>query len=280
MDSSTTQSFAGRTPRDARNGAERAELRAPSRLLWLAEYRSIYEFGFALAAMPLLLAAPRGDGHPVLVLPGFLAGDLSTEPLRRYLKALGYDANGWDNGRNLGGVTRMRHALRRRLTAIYEREGRKVSIVGWSLGGIYARMLALDAPEMTRSVVTLGSPFSRDPNASNVSGIYEAVSGEGRSVEEKMSRTLFAHAFDRIAGDLDVPSTSIYSKLDGVVNWRACLVRENEQSENVEVLGASHIGLGVNAAVLWAVADRLAQAPGSFVPFARRGPFALAYGRP
>jgi hypothetical protein len=141
-------------------------------------------------------------------------------------------------------------------------------------------MLALDAPELTRSVVTLGSPFSRDPNASNVSRLYEVVSGEGRTVEEKMSRALFAHAYDRIAGDLAVPATSIYSKLDGVVSWRACLVRENERAENIEVLGASHVGLGVNAAVLWAIADRLAQRPGEFVPFQRGGPFAPAYGRP
>jgi hypothetical protein len=258
--------------------AGRPNLRPPSRLLWLAEYRALYEFGFSLAAARLLLRAPRGEG-PVLVLPGFLASDVSTEPLRRYLKALGYDAYGWDNGRNLGGVTRMRHALRRRLTSIYERTGRRVAIVGWSLGGIYARMLALDAPEMTRSVITLGSPLSRDPNSSNVSGLYEAVTGEGRSVEEKMARGLFAHAYDRIAGDLEVPATSIYSKLDGVVNWRACLVRENERAENIEVLGASHVGLGVNAAVLWAVADRLAQRPGEFVPFAPAGPFAIAYGR-
>jgi hypothetical protein len=280
MDISSSQTFAGSPGRFSETkGAGDVRMRAPSRLLWLAEYRSIYELGFSLAATPLLLTAPRGDGHPVLVLPGFLATDRSTDPLRRYLKALGYDAGGWENGRNTGGVTRMRHALRRRLAAMYEGTGRKVSIVGWSLGGIYARMLALDAPEMTRSVITLGSPFSRDPIASNVSTIYEAVSGEGRSVEEKMSKKLFAHAFDRIAGDLEVPSTSIYSKLDGVVNWRACLVRENERSENVEVLGASHVGLGVNAAVLWAVADRLAQAPDQFERFKRGGPFGLAYGR-
>jgi pimeloyl-ACP methyl ester carboxylesterase len=247
--------------------------------MWLAEYRALYELGFSLATSPLLLQAPRGEG-PVLVLPGFLASDASTEPLRRYLKALGYDAHGWASGRNLGGVTRMRHQLRRRLNEIYERSGQPVAIVGWSLGGIYARMLALDAPELTRSVVTLGSPFSRDPNASNVSRLYEVVSGEGRTVEEKMARALFAHAYDRIAGDLEVPATSIYSKLDGVVNWRACLVRENERAENIEVLGASHVGLGVNAAVLWAIADRLAQRPGEFVRFQRGGPFAPAYGRP
>jgi pimeloyl-ACP methyl ester carboxylesterase len=280
MPTTSRPRYAGTPGRFSRNASSPAELRAPSRLLWLAEYRSLYEFGFSLALAPLLLTAPKGDGHPVLVLPGFLASDLSTEPLRRYLKALGYDAFGWDNGRNLGGVSRMRHALRRRLAALYERAGRKVSIVGWSLGGIYARMLALDAPEMTRSVISMGSPFSRDPNASNVTAIYEAVTGEGPSVEEKMERTLFAHAFDRIAGDLAVPATSIYSKLDGVVNWRACLLRENERTENIEVLAASHVGLGVNAAVVWAVADRLAQPQDQFKPFARGGPFALAYGRP
>jgi pimeloyl-ACP methyl ester carboxylesterase len=248
--------------------------------LWLAESRSLYELGFSLLAAPLLLSAPAGDGHPVLVLPGFLASDLSTEPMRRYLARLGYDAYAWDLGRNFGGVTRMRHALRRRLESIHAATGRKVSIIGWSLGGIYARMLALDEPDAVRSVITLGSPFSRDPDASNVSDVYEAVSGERRSDEERRARTVFAHAFDRIGGDLAMPSTSIYSKLDGIVDWRASVLRENGTTENIEVLGASHVGLGVNAAVLWATADRLAQPDGTFAPFGRGGPFALAYGRP
>jgi pimeloyl-ACP methyl ester carboxylesterase len=263
-----------------RSRAPRKRFRPPSRLLWLAEYRSVYELGFSLLAAPLLLGAPAGDGHPVLVLPGFLASDLSTEPLRRYLARLGYDAYAWDLGRNFGGVMRMRHTLRRRLASIHAATGRKVSIVGWSLGGIYARMLALDEADAVRSVITLGTPFSRDPDASNVSAVYEAVSGERRSDEERRARTVFAHAFDRIGGDLAVPSTSIYSKLDGVVDWRASLLRENGRTENIEVFGASHVGLGVNAAVLWATADRLAQPEGTFAPFGRGGPFALAYARP
>ena len=261
------------------NGKIRSHLKPPSRLLWLTEWRSIYELGFSLAAAPLLLTAAPGDGHPILVLPGFLASDLSTEPMRRYLQRLGYDPYPWDLGRNLGGVARMRHELRWRLTTIHERTGRKVSVVGWSLGGIYARMLALDEPDAVRSVITLGSPFTRDPNASNVSGLYHTVTGEGPTVEERMARALFAHAFDMIAGDLSVPATSIYSKLDGVVNWRACLLQKTEHSENIEVLGASHVGLGANAAVLWAIADRLALPEGSFTPFVPSGPFILGYGR-
>jgi hypothetical protein len=248
-------------------------LRPPSKLLWLAEYRALWEFGFSLAAAPLLLSAPRGDGHPVLVLPGFLVSDISTTLLRRYLKLLGYETHGWELGRNLGGIERMRSKLRERLQQIYSTSGRKVSVVGWSLGGVYARDLALARPDAVRSVVTLGSPFSRSPHASNISDVYEFVSGEGPWHEG-------AHEFDAIANDLPMPSTSIWSKVDGVVSWKSSVLKPNARTENIEVIGASHIGLGANAAVLWAVADRLAQREGSYEPFARGGPFAIAYGAP
>ncbi len=128
----------------------------------LAEVRGIFEFNASVLLSPLLMRAPRGDGHPVLTLPGFLASDLSMAPMRRYLKELGYDAYAWKMGRNTGGVSRMRAALRDRLAEIHAATGRKVSIVGWSLGGVYARDLALQAPEMVRYVVTLGSPFAGD----------------------------------------------------------------------------------------------------------------------
>jgi pimeloyl-ACP methyl ester carboxylesterase len=257
----------------------RSEFKPPSRLLWLGEPRSLYELGFSLVAAPLLLGAPRGDGHPVLVLPGFLASDLSTEGVRTYLKLLGYRTFAWNLGRNLGGVRRMREALRARLREIHEQTGRSVSLIGWSLGGVYARLLAVEEPELVRSVITYGSPFTRDPRASNVSDLYAAVTGEGPTREERVARTLFPHEFDQVAADIAVPSSSIYSKLDGVVDWRASLLRPNERTENIEVIGASHIGLGVNAAVLWATADRLAQPEGTFAKFRPGGPFALGYGR-
>ncbi len=253
-------------------------LEPPSRLLWFAEARSLGELGLTLASAPLLLGGPRGDGHPVLALPGLLASDLSTHLLRRFLSLMGYDARAWKLGRNVGGIDRMRATLCDRVESIRNETGRKVSLIGWSLGGIYARLLAHDCPDWVRSVITLGSPFTRNPNASNVSDVYELLSGEGPSREERTARRLDPHEFDRIADDLSVPSSSIFTKLDGIVNWRASLLRANERSENIEVIGASHIGLGVNPAVLWAIADRLAQREGEFVPFARGGPFALAYG--
>ncbi|HEY0394855.1 MAG TPA: alpha/beta hydrolase [Candidatus Elarobacter sp.] len=253
--------------------ADRRGLRPPSKLMWLAEYRSLWELGFSLAATPLLMTAPRGDGHPVLVLPGFLVSDISTTALRRYLSALGYDTYGWELGRNFGGIQRMRTKLRARLAEIHAKTGKKVSLVGWSLGGVYARDLALAMPAAVRSVITLGSPFSRSENASNISDIYEFVSGEG-----PWDKDGTRHEFDAIREALPVPATSIWSKTDGIVTWRASVLKADARSENIEVIGASHIGLGGNAAVLWAVADRLAQPDGEFIPFVRGGPFAIAYG--
>src|ERR1700678_4029835 len=245
-------------------------LRPPALGLMLAEVRGIFEFNASLLLSPLLLRAPRGDGHPVLTLPGFLASDLSMAPMRRYLRELGYDTYAWQMGRNTGGVSRMRASLRDRLAEIHAATGRKVSLVGWSLGGVYARDLALQSPDMVRCVVTLGSPFAGDVRATNATRLYEAMSGEAVQQDSELRKA--------IAGDLPVPTTSIYSRTDGIVNWRTCLLRPSDTAENIEVHLASHTGLGVNAAALWAVADRLAHAEGQFSQFDRSGPFAIAYG--
>ncbi len=246
--------------------------RPPALALMLAEVRGIFEFNTSLLLSPLLMRAPRGDGHPVLALPGFLASDLSMAPLRRYLGRLGYDTYAWQMGRNTGGVSRMRGALRDRLASIHAATGRKVTIVGWSLGGIYARDLALQAPDLVRYVVTLGSPFAGDVRATNATRLYEALSGEAVDDNSELRQA--------ISGDLPVPTTSIFSRTDGIVNWRTCLLRPSDTAENIEVYLASHIGLGVNSAALWAIADRLAQTEGEFSQFDRSGPFAIAYAPP
>jgi pimeloyl-ACP methyl ester carboxylesterase len=247
-------------------------LQPPGLGLLLAEVRGIFEFNASVLFSPLLMRAPKGDGHPVLALPGFLASDLSMAPMRRYLSELGYDTYAWRMGRNTGGIARMRAALRDRLAEIHAASGRKVSVVGWSLGGVYARDLALQAPDMVRSVVTLGSPFANDVRATNATRLYEALSGEGVEDNPELRAA--------ISGDLPVPVTSIYSRSDGIVNWRTCLLRPSDTAENIEVYLASHVGLGVNPAALWAVADRLAQAEGEFKQFDRSGPFAIAYAAP
>ena len=238
----------------------------------LAEARGIFEFNASLMLSPLLMRAPRGDGHPVLALPGFLASDLSMAPMRRYLRELGYDTYAWNMGRNFGGCRSMRAALRERLAEIHDATGRKVSVVGWSLGGVYARDLALQSPDMVRSVMTLGSPFANDVRATNATQLYEVLSGEGVDDNPELRAA--------IAGDMPVPATSIYSRTDGIVNWHTSLLRPSATAENIEVHLASHIGLGVNPAALWAVADRLAQPEGEFRQFDRSGPFAIAYAPP
>jgi pimeloyl-ACP methyl ester carboxylesterase len=257
---------------DGDEGPAPRSLRPPGLGLLLAEMRGIFELNASLIMSPFLLRAPRGDGHPVLALPGFLASDLSMAPLRRYLTELGYDAHAWQMGRNFGGLLKMRAALRERLAAIHATTGRKVSLIGWSLGGVYARDLALHAPELVRYVMTLGSPFANDVRATNATKLYEALSGETVGDEPEF--------LEAIAGDLPMPATSIYSRADGVVNWRTCLLRPSATAENIEVYLASHVGLGVNPAVLWAVADRLSQHEGQFSQFDRSGPFAIAYAPP
>jgi pimeloyl-ACP methyl ester carboxylesterase len=257
---------------DGHPSPDTGRLRPPGLGLLLAEARGIFEFNASVLLSPLLLRAPRGDGHPVLTLPGFLASDLSMAPMRHYLGELGHATAAWRMGRNIGGIARMRSLLLDRLAEINRDTARKVSIVGWSLGGVYARDLALQAPELVRDVVTLGSPFANDVRATNATRLYEALTGETAEAYPELRAA--------ISGDLPVPTTSIYSRADGIVNWQTCQLRPSDTAENIEIHLASHVGLGVNPAALWAVADRLAQAEGQFKQFDRSGPFAIAYAPP
>lgn len=150
MDSAQTLSSAGR----------RNAIAPPSKLLWAREALAWPEICVYVAAMPWWGLAPRGDGHPVLVLPGLMQSDLSTRPLRRFLRARGYDASGWGLGSNTGRSGLVDESLLRRLRMLHKRHGRKVSLIGWSMGGLFARDLARQAPESARQVITLGSPFT------------------------------------------------------------------------------------------------------------------------
>ena len=236
-------------------------LRPPSRALLAAEgIRAMWEFGASLASLPILHSAPRGDGHSVLIFPGLIADDLSTEPLRRYLRAQGYDPHGWGLSRNLGPRPGVLDACRERIRDLRQKSGRKISLIGWSLGGIYAREMAKEMPRDVRCVITLGTPFRGSPRATNAWHVYEMASGETVDTIDR----------EQLERSPPVPTTSIYSRTDGVVAWQCSVERERRQVENIEV-EASHIGLGVHPAVLYAIADRLAQPEGAWQPFDRNG---------
>ncbi len=243
---------------------------APSKLLLLLEGRAVSELGALYALWPLLRLAPRGDGHPVMVLPGMGAGDFSTRPLRRFLRSCGYRTHGWKAGRNTGSE-HIAGALMRRLRHLRERSAQPVSLIGWSLGGYYARELAKRMPDDVRQVITLGTPFAAPAHASNVWRLYEWLSG--RTAQDDAERLDFLRA------PRPVPFTSIYSRSDGIVAWRGCLEKPGPRSENIEIRG-SHFGLGHNPLALYAIADRLAQPEGRWSPFERSGMRALFYPDP
>jgi pimeloyl-ACP methyl ester carboxylesterase len=237
------------------------QLKAPNALLLAMEARAPWEFGATLAAWPLLKNAPVGDGHAVIVFPGLGAGDLSTVPLRNFLSGQGYDTYGWDLGRNMGPREGVLQKSIDRIGDIVKATGRRVSLVGWSLGGIYAREFAKALPDFVRSVVTLGTPFSGDPKATNAWWYYEYVSGH------KLNDP---HLLAQLKQPPSLPTTSIYSRTDGVVAWQLSHQTPGKLAENIEVV-ASHVGIGLNPAALYAVADRLSQPEGKWRSFDRSG---------
>ena len=233
----------------------------PGLRLFLTEPgRALGEYGAMLAGSPVLLAAPHGDGHAVLVLPGLLAEDASTLTLRTFLRTRGYDVHGWSLGRNVGPTPKVREGMTRLLHELSERRGAPVSIVGWSLGGIFARELARAHPALVRQVITLGSPFRlADPRDSRAHSAFQRYSRLHADPQTLPSRAA-------LGKPILVPSTAIYSRLDGIVPWQACVEVPGPLSESVAVY-SSHLGLGHNPAALWVVADRLAQRAGEWRPF-------------
>ena len=249
-----------------------AKAHPPSKLLALAEpSRALGELASFYALRPLLSMLPRGDGHGVLVLPGFLAGDYSTLPLRNLLRQLGYDAVGWKLGRNVHVDNERVEAMMACVDELYERTGRKVSIVGWSLGGVFARELAKQAPDKVRLVITLGSPISDNRNFTNARPLFEAING-------KKPQPMRTGKFRKLGEAPPVPTTSILTKSDGIVHWRGSVQHGAGAVENIQVF-ASHCGLGVNPSAIYAIADRLAQAEGEWQPFAPKGLASLAFPR-
>ncbi len=246
-------------------GAFDGQIDSPSWSLFGSEpVRAAIEYvGFHLMSTREL---PGGDGHPVVIFPGLGADHHSIAPLKAFCARRGYDAYDWGRGFNTGPQgdgTAWLDGLADDVRRMVAKNGQRMTLIGWSLGGIYARELAKILGGNVRQVITLGSPFSGDPEHTNVAWVYRLLNRKRALIDETLQ--------SRLSTAPDVPTTSIYTRNDGIVAWQACLQRAAVGPvENIEVAG-SHIGLCWNRDVLGIVANRLAQAEGAWRPYRAAG---------
>jgi esterase/lipase len=206
---------------------------------------------------------PVGDGHPVVVYPGLGGGALTTSHLRTFLKQSGFAVHDWEGGVNTGpeGVFDdwLGH-LDDRVRDLHRAHGRKVSLIGWSLGGVYAREIAKRCPDAVRQVITLGTPFAALAHGNHAGTVFKLLNRDKAHLPPDLEA--------RLKQCPPVPTTSVYSKTDGIVSWRGCIEKKSARAENVEV-SASHLGMVSHPEVLRVIADRLGQPEGRWRPLKR-----------
>jgi pimeloyl-ACP methyl ester carboxylesterase len=225
-----------------RQGICVSEIRPPHPILGLLEGRVVAETGRLLLTLPLLrLHAPRGQGEPVMVLPGFMADDRSTTLLRDFLKAIGYRVYPWQLGINRKPMLELLPELHRLVADITAESGQKVRLVGWSRGGMLSREIARDRPDLVEKVITIGSPVKGGTTASSIGKLVQQTTGMTPAQMASIAR-------ERGRTPINVPVRAIYSKTDGVVAWKACIDEDTADIEHHEVEG-SHVGLGSNVEV-------------------------------
>jgi pimeloyl-ACP methyl ester carboxylesterase len=224
-------------------------------------FRSACEMAALPFALPALRNAPRGDGHSVMIIPGFTADDHSTSSLRHYLDALGYKVHGWSLGVNHGVRENLFYSALERIEALCQEDGESITLIGQSLGGIYARELA-KVSDHVRQTICLGSPVdARRGNGSRLSALYDLINPRDESIDNDAITRQIAEA-------PPVPCSMIYSHDDGIVHWQTCMQQEPNiaASENIRVYG-SHSGMGFNPAIYYVLANRLSQAEDDWRPF-------------
>lgn len=235
------------------------------------EPRAIFEWQSFYALRPLLKTLKKGDGHPVIVFPGFGGSDRSTKPLRGLLSSLGYQVHGWGLGSNVIFNDELEAEMVALVEEVAKQSDQKVSLVGWSLGGLYAREIAKICPESVRGVITMGSPISGRARHSNAQSLFQALNGEPSKHDRVRQHSLHEAP--------PVPTTSVYSKTDGIVAWEGSVQKTGNQIDNIQV-PASHLGFGVNPLVMVVLADRLALPENQWRPFDRSGLKSLIFKQP
>ena len=243
-------------------------------LLALEPMRASLELLASVGVGPLLRYLPRGDGHPVLVLSAFGASDAATRPLRRRLRSIGYFVYGSNTGR-MTGETGTLDRIAARLLEITAKHGAPVSIIGWSLGGMYARELARSHRTSVRQLILLGSPFRFRAHLGDRSLLSNLLGPAKIAKLELGDLRLDEHQRPAI----DVPVTCVYSRTDGIVSWPACAESQGPRRENIEITG-SHLGMTNNPAALIAIVDRLAQPVAHWKKFASPPAISWLYPTP
>ncbi|MEP6792140.1 MAG: alpha/beta hydrolase [Ramlibacter sp.] len=204
-------------------------------------------------------AVPVGDGHPVIVYPGLGGGAITTSHLRSFLNRSGFEVSDWGGGVNTGPDGLFDDWLQGLVRKVRDTQaaqgGRKVSLVGWSLGGVYAREIAKAAPDAVRQVITLGTPFASLGRANHAGVVFKLLNGDSSQLTPELQA--------RLAECPPVPTTSVFSKTDGIVSWRGCIEKRSDRSESIEV-GASHLGMVTHPDVLRVLVNRLAQPDGKW----------------
>ncbi|MGB7183241.1 MAG: alpha/beta fold hydrolase [Burkholderiaceae bacterium] len=232
--------------------------RPPPRLLLTEVFRALVERRQGRRYIENFRPVVAGDGHPVMVIPGFLSTDDACVSLRGFIRKIGYTAYPWGLGRNIGDLSEVT-ALQARIADIARSHHQPVSLIGWSLGGIYAREAARDLGESVRQVITLGSPFGDVLNSGYVAWVYELMKSEKA---KRANDGRLKHTSDPVP----VRSTALFSRVDGVVAWQACQEPEEDQlRRNIEVR-SSHLGMSFNIQTLQAVASQLAPDPSTNHP--------------
>jgi len=223
----------------------------PSILNYLSEpFRAIGERIKLISFLKKYKNEKQGDDHPVIVIPGFLGGDRSIKLLTQFLRKNGYQAHTWGLGMNRGNIADI-DELMERVEKIYEETGKKISLVGWSLGGVYARQLAKKLPNKIRQVITLCSPFDGMNTSNNAEWLFSLLSG-GKKIKD-----IDPVFLENVPVPASVPTTAFFSKKDGVVAWETCIEKkEDDIHQNIEIKG-SHLGVIYNKEVLSIIIDRL-----------------------
>ncbi len=233
-------------------------------LLGLEAARGLYEYTLGwLLATPLKQVMPHGDNHPVMVLPGLGTSDSSTRFMRDFMSDIGYTAYPWGLGHNLGprgSLEKLLSTLAARVRYISdEHAGAKVTLIGWSLGGIYSREVAKLCPDRVRQVITMGTPFKGNLSGTNATLLYEILSKDKSHKDPAL--------MERISVPPPVPFTSLYSKTDGVVHWKCSIEDPSPLTQNIEIPWASHMGLSHNPISLYILANLLHSVDGNWKPF-------------